>query len=206
MFRCFEWSVLSGGWATGWWLEPTSRSFHSVYEKTLLQSGQISRTDATSSSYLTAAVCLLLNWHQCYGIIKFPLHHKQKAWNYTSLYHSLVAQRLKHLPGMWETRVWSLGREDPLEKEMATHSSTLAWRIPWREERGRLQSTGSQRVGHDWATSLSLSQPRKRKWHPSPVCLPGKFHGQRSLTGYSPWGCKEWNMTKWWACPQFGIV
>ena len=47
---------------------------------------------------------------------------------------SLVAQRLKHLPGMWDTGVRSLGREDPLEKEMATHTSTLAWRIPWREE------------------------------------------------------------------------
>ena len=55
---------------------------------------------------------------------------------------SLVAQRLKHLPGMRETQVRSLGREDPLEKEMATHSSTLAWRIPWREEPGRLQSMG----------------------------------------------------------------
>ena len=65
-----------------------------------------------------------------------------------------LAQRLKHLPPMRETRVQSLGREGPLEKEMATHSSTLAWRIPWMEEPGRLQSTGSQRVGHDWATSL----------------------------------------------------
>ena len=62
---------------------------------------------------------------------------------------SLVAQRLKHLPAMWETRVRSLGQEDPLEKEMATHSSILAWRIPWTGEPGRLQSMGSQRVGHD---------------------------------------------------------
>ena len=62
---------------------------------------------------------------------------------------SLVAQWLKHLPGMRETWVRSLGREDPLEKEMATHSSTLAWRIPWTEEPGRLLSMGSQRVGHD---------------------------------------------------------
>ena len=54
---------------------------------------------------------------------------------------------------MRETQVWSLGWEDLLEKEMATHSSTLAWRIPWREEPGRLQSMGLQRVGHDWATS-----------------------------------------------------
>ena len=62
---------------------------------------------------------------------------------------SLVAQSLKRLPGMWETWVRSLGREDPLEKEMATHSSTLAGRIPWREEPGRLQSMGLQRVRHD---------------------------------------------------------
>ena len=67
---------------------------------------------------------------------------------------SLVSQRLKHLPGMRETQVRSLGQEDPLEKEMATHSSTLVWRIPWRKEPGRLLSKGLQRVGHDWATSL----------------------------------------------------
>ena len=62
---------------------------------------------------------------------------------------SLIAQMVKRLPAMWETQVRSLGQEDPLEKEMATHSSTLAWKIPWTEEPGRLQSTGSQRVGHD---------------------------------------------------------
>ena len=63
---------------------------------------------------------------------------------------------VKHLPTMQETRVGSLGREDPLEKEMAPHSSTIVWKIPWTEEPGRLQSMGSQRVGQDWATSLSL--------------------------------------------------
>ena len=56
---------------------------------------------------------------------------------------------VKHLPAMWETWVQSLGREDPLEKEMAIHSSTLAWKIPWMEEPARLQSIGLQRVGHD---------------------------------------------------------
>ena len=70
---------------------------------------------------------------------------------------SLVAQMVKRLPTMWDTWVQSLGQEDLLEKEMATHSSILAWKIPWREEPGRLQSMGSQRVGHDWATSLSFS-------------------------------------------------
>ena len=76
-------------------------------------------------------------------------------WFYLSYLSSLVAQKLKRLPPMWETRVWSLGREDPLEKEMAIHSSILAWRIPWMEEPGGLQSTGLQRVGHNWATSPS---------------------------------------------------
>ena len=76
---------------------------------------------------------------------------------FTWVWHwaSLVAQRLKCLPAMRETWVQSLGREDPLEKEMATHSSILAWRISWMEEPGGLQSMGSQRVGHDWATSLT---------------------------------------------------
>ena len=62
---------------------------------------------------------------------------------------SLVGQRLKRLPAMWETWVQSLSQVDPLEKEMATHSSILAWRIPWTEEPGGLQSMGLQRVGHD---------------------------------------------------------
>ena len=62
---------------------------------------------------------------------------------------SLVAQMIKNLPAMWETQVQSLGWEDLLEEEMATHSSTLAWKIPWTEEPGRLQSMGLQRVGHD---------------------------------------------------------
>ena len=61
---------------------------------------------------------------------------------------SLVAHMVKHLPTRQETQVRSLGWEDPLEKEMATHSSTLAWKIPWAEEHGRLQSMGLQRVGH----------------------------------------------------------
>ena len=76
-------------------------------------------------------------------------HPEKFVLAYTSTWASLVVQRLKRLPAKWEIRVRSLGREDPLEKEMATHSSILAWRIPWTEEAGRLQSTGSQRVRHD---------------------------------------------------------
>ena len=67
---------------------------------------------------------------------------------------SLVAQLVKNLPAVCETRVQSLGREDPLEKEMATHSNILAWRIPWTKEPGGLQSMRLQRVGHVWATNI----------------------------------------------------
>ena len=142
-----------------------------------------------------------------------------------SLWASLVAQRVKHLPAVQETWVLYLGQEGPLKKEMETHSSILAWKIPWMEKPVRLQSMGSQRVRHDWATSLSLffmvqlSHPhmttgktialtrqsfvgkvmsllfnmlsrlvRRRQWHPTPVLLPRKSHGQRSLVGCSPWG------------------
>ena len=75
---------------------------------------------------------------------------------------SLMAQMVKCLPTMWETKVQSPGWEDPLEKEMATHSSTLAWKIPRTEEHGRLQSMGSQRVGHDWATSVWTTEDQEK--------------------------------------------
>ena len=80
-----------------------------------------------------------------------------------------------------------------LEKAMTPHSSTLAWKIPWTREPGRLQSMGSLGVGHDWAHThifCTTSQPTL-------VLLPGKFHGQRSLVGYSPRGCKELDTTEW---------
>ena len=77
---------------------------------------------------------------------------------------------------------------------MAPHSSTLAWKIPWAAEPGRLQSMGLLRFGHGWVTSISLSLSLftfmhwRRKWQPTPVLLPGESHGQRSLVGCSPWG------------------
>ena len=76
---------------------------------------------------------------------------------------------------------------------MATHSSTLAWKIPWMEEPGRLQSMGSLRVGHDRATSLSLFtfMHWRKKWQPTPVFLPGESQGRRNLVGCRLWGRKE---------------
>ena len=76
---------------------------------------------------------------------------------------------------------------------MATHSSIFAWRIPWIEEPGRLQSMGSKRVGHNWS-DLPCN---RRQWHPTPVLLPGKSHGRRSLVGCSPWGRWGSDTTEW---------
>ena len=84
------------------------------------------------------------------------------------------------------------------EKAMAPHSSTLAWKIPWAEEPGRLQSMGSWRVGHDWATSPSLFSFMLwgRTWQPTPLFLPGESQGWRSLVGCSLWGRTESNTTE----------
>ena len=71
-------------------------------------------------------------------------------------HNCVIAQTVKNLPIMWETWVWSLGQEDPLENGMATHSSVLAWRIPWTEEPGGLQSMGLQRVRNNWATNTFI--------------------------------------------------
>ena len=85
-----------------------------------------------------------------------------------------------------------------LEKAMAPHSSTLAWKIPWMEEPGRLQSMGSQRVGHDWVTSLSrfTFMNWRRKWQPTPVFLPGESQGRGSLVSCRLWGRTESDTTE----------
>ena len=82
---------------------------------------------------------ILLYWTNIYEL----------TCNFITFRASLVAQMVKHMPAMWETWVQSLGQEDPLEKEITTHSSTLVWKIPWMEEPGGLQSMGPQRVGQD---------------------------------------------------------
>ena len=84
------------------------------------------------------------------------------------------------------------------EKAVAPHPSTLAWKLPWMEEPGRLLSMGSLRVGHARATSLSLFTftHRRRKWQPTPVFLPGESQGQRRLVGCHLWGRTESDTTE----------
>ena len=109
---------------------------------------------------------IFLTYKECQQFNMEKTTHFYKILKHIVYRTSLVAQMVKHLPTMQETWVQSLGRED-LEKEMATHSSTRAWKIPWMEEPGRLQSMGSQRVRHDWANSLTDSLSKKKcKWLP----------------------------------------
>ena len=103
----------------------------------------------------------------------------------------------------WETELnWTESSQRELkpsmEKAMAPHSSTLAWKIPWTEETGRLQSMRSLRVGHEWVTSLSLFtfMHWRRKWQPTPVFLPGESQGRGSLVGCRLWGCTESDTTE----------
>ena len=104
---------------------------------------------------------------------QFSLCHICMSWA------SLVAQMVKHLPAMQETRVGSLGWEDSLEKEMAIHSSILAWRIPWTEEPGRLQSMGLQKLdttyqlNHHHQDPLSMGFPKQEYWRGWPFPSPG---------------------------------
>ena len=88
---------------------------------------------------------LVYTWQCMSNLISYLILKIFNNWYWASL----VVQMVKRLPAVQEIWVQSLGQEDPLEKEMTTHSSTLAWKIPWMEELGRLQSMGSQRVGHD---------------------------------------------------------
>ena len=102
-----------------------------------------------SSSFTWACVFLVYSFICAVFLCLFIIFFKLIVFEVSFSQTSLVAQMVKHLSAMQETRLRSLGWEDPLEKEMATHSSILAWKIPWTEELGRLQSLGSQKVGHD---------------------------------------------------------
>ena len=103
---------------------------------------------------------IIFSWAENFTLVKsnwLIFYHFFKSLPMRFWWAFLVAQMVKGLPAMRETRVRSLGWEDPLEKEMATHSRIHAWKIPWTEEPGGLQSMGSQRVGHDWVTSVHFS-------------------------------------------------
>jgi len=110
------------------------------------------------------------------------------AWKVASVTHFVVS-----VAGMTDDSCWEI-----MEKAMATHSSTLAWKIPWTEEPGGLQSMGLLGIRHDWVTSLSFFTfvHWRRKWQPTPVLLPGISHGWGSLVGCCLWGRTESETTE----------
>ena len=111
-------------------------------------------------------------------------------------FHRLTEHSLVNW-GMWFLNKLIQWRENQNKRPLCPHSGTLAWKIPWVEEPGRLQSRGLLRVGHDWATSLSLFtfMHWRRKWQPTPVFLPGESWGRGSLVGSHLWGCTESDTT-----------
>ena len=145
--------------------------------------------DILDDSNFLGDLCMSLNMWVNVGSIDFGVTNsseqtKLQIWNpwirvdcvciYVYIYTYICVYEYTHT----HTHIYI-----PLEKAMATHSSTLAWKSPWTEEPGRLQSMGSQRVGHDWATSLFTFIHWRRKWQPTPVFLPGESQGRGSLVG-----------------------
>ena len=119
-----------------------------TWDQSLFQEHPLEKIKATHSSIPAWRI----SWTSPWGRKEYMTEQLSLSLFWTSL----MAQPVRSLPAMQEIWIWSLGWEDPLEKEMATHSSILVWNIPWTEKPGRLQFMGSQRVGHNWATSLHI--------------------------------------------------
>ena len=134
---------------------------------------------------------IILSWG--YGIVMMRL--KDGFYMELEMKHINVYSITDHE----DKRGWEIDSAKAMkEKAMAPHSSIFAWKIPWMEEPGRLQSMGSLRVGHDWASSLSLFtfMHWRRKWQPTPAFLPGESKGQGSLVGCHLWSLTELDTTE----------
>ena len=147
----------------------------------------------TCSQMFTVA---LFTTHKIQKQPKCPLTEEwlKKMWYICTMEYSSAIKKNEIMPF---TAIW-MDLEIVLEKAMAPHSNTPAWKVPWMEEPGGLQSMGSLRVGHDWATShlLFTFLHWRRKWQPTPVFLPGESHGRRSLVGCHLRGHTESDMTE----------
>ena len=143
---------------------------------------------------------LIFFWRNWYVIKAYIVKYKiiQEWWKPSFMDGDWPVSTVRKMIGLHSSALnWhQLGIR--AEKAMATHSSTLAWKIPWTEEPGRLQSMGSWRIGHDWATSLSLFtfMHWSRKWQATPMFLPGESQGGWSLVGCCLWGLTESDTTE----------
>ena len=143
-------------------------------------------------------ICLLFNMLSRLVITFLPRSNLLILWLQSPSAVILEPKKIKSLTFPLFPYLFAMMWWDWMEKTMAPHSSTLAWKIPWAEEPGRLQSMGSLRVGHDWTTSLCLFtfMHWRRKWQPTPVFLPGESQGWGSLVGCHLWGRTESDMTE----------
>ena len=165
-------------------------------------------------SWISHIVLQCWNWNPgldlILGLIRFPIC-QAVSWNRPHYLFGSVSPRREKSRSLvcispyplWGAFLPDSSVTSPLvgcfsEKAMAPHSSTPAWKIPWTEEPGMLQSKGSLRVGHDWVTSLSLFtfMHWRRKWQPTPVFLPGECQGWGSLVGCRLWGRTESDTTE----------
>ena len=160
----------------------------------------------TSPPSLLHRICISNSMEKGWGMWRYPVFTHILPFSHR-LIQCLEDERSKResqkhlLTKMGKRTVFSLIRCDccpVMEKAMAAHSSTLAWKIPWTEEPGGLQSLGSLRVGHDWVTSLWLftCMHWRRKWQPTPVFLPRDSQGWGSLVGCRLWGRTESDTTE----------
>ena len=131
------------------------------------------------------------------SLVTMKMHLKTIMRYHLTPIKMTIIKKIRHNKCWWGCRerepLYTVARNTSSEKAMAPHSSTLAWKIPWMEEPGGLQSIGLLRVGHDWATSLSLFtfMHWRRKWQPTPVFLPAESQGWGSLVGCHLWGHTE---------------
>ena len=156
---------------------PSSRGFSQPRDQT-----QVSHMTGGFFTICVTCELIVFKTFRSNSLCKYP-----KQNNLTWFEERNLKENRKKLTGFWPPNLVSS------EKAMATNSSTLAWKIPWTEEPGRLQSMGSLGVGHSWETSLSLFtfMHWRRKWQPTPVFLPGESQGWGSLVGCRLWGRTE---------------
>ena len=143
-------------------------------------------------------ILLSIHWTLSICILRSLAQRRSLLWNMPSLIQLRFSVSFSGIAIIQALAGDSLLPSLVWEQAMAAHSSTLAWKIPWTEEPGRLQSMESLRVGHDWATSLSLFtfMHWRRKWQPTPVSLPGESQGRGSLVGCRLWGRTESDTTE----------
>ena len=160
-----------------------------------MSSSKERKASVLDSRKLYSSPCSLLGYQKLGVVVVFPsssfLELKPSIW---LLFLSYCGALEMGDQNSIDIRDFSKGQE----KTMTPHSSTLAWKIPCTEDPGRLQTMGSRRVGHDWATSLSLFpfMHWRRKWQPTPVFLPGESQGRGSLVAHRLWGRIELDTTE----------